>query len=403
MNFRRRLTPASAPAAPSASPTPGLAELHDSLASLDRHCLTDLLNGLEAMQRGDLTRSATAVTAAVVVPSDAGPEVVALGELFNAMLAKAQGAIEAYNTTRESLRAALGDHSSLADLEDRMASLSDHCLTSLGEGLDAMSDGDLTVEAIPVTHPIDPALDGAAIGTLATTFNTMLSQAQGGLQAYNSTRARLARTVGTIAETSAAVARASAEMSDTTTQTGQATDEIARAITEVAAGAERQVVSVIESQDLAREAVAVAGTAGDAVAEGVAMTARIAAIADQTNLLALNAAIEAARAGEMGRGFAVVADEVRKLAESASDAARETERAFGAVTGTVDQVTACIERISAATDQVRAVAEGTGAATEEVSASAEESSASTQLVADAATDLAARARELDALVGGFTL
>ncbi len=378
-----------------ATPESALAAVPDDVPGLDdlQAVLADLRAGLEAMGRGDLTHETVPQA-----PAATGPVPPAVAEL----LATAAAASEAYNLMREQLRDSLGDTSSLCELHTRLASLSDNCLTGLGEGLTAMSRGDLTVGAHPVTTPLVPA-PGARLGSLGDRFNIMLAQAQAGVHAYNDTRAGLAETVGAIAETSTAVATAAAEMADSATQSGQAIDEIARATTEVAAGAERQVGAVVESQELARQAVTVAGGAGEAVASGVTMTARIAAIADQTNLLALNAAIEAARAGDQGRGFAVVADEVRKLAESASEAAKETERAFGAVTTGVEEVTACIERISAATDQVRAVAEGAGAATEEVSASAQESAAGTQLVAGAAESLAARATELDALVGRFTL
>jgi methyl-accepting chemotaxis protein len=314
----------------------------------------------------------------------------------------AAAAIDAYNQVREQLREPLGDRVTLPGLDARLASLRANCLTGLGDGLAAMSRGDLTVTADPVTTPLVPA-PGEELGTLGDHFNAMLAQAQAGLAAYNATRTGLAETVGAIASTAAAVADAAAEMSESAAQSGQAIDEIARATTEVAAGAEQQVGAVISSQELARQAVDVAGRTGAAVEAGVALTARVAAIADQTNLLALNAAIEAARAGDQGRGFAVVADEVRKLAESASQAARETEQAFGAVTASVDEVTACIGQISAATDAVRSVAESAGAATEEVSASAQQSAAGTQMVAGSADALAARARELDGLVSGFTL
>jgi methyl-accepting chemotaxis protein len=178
----------------------------------------------------------------------------------------------------------------------------------------------------------------------------------------------------------------------------------------------------------------------------------ITGIAEQTNLLALNAAIEAARAGEQGRGFAVVAEEVRKLAEESQAAAKsistlvneirnETERtvsvvesgaergelgastvaeardAFTRIAASIEVVSERVSQVSAAVEQiaegaahvstdiveVASVAEQSSATVQQVSASAEETSASTQQIAASAQELSRTARELDELVGRFTL
>jgi methyl-accepting chemotaxis protein len=178
----------------------------------------------------------------------------------------------------------------------------------------------------------------------------------------------------------------------------------------------------------------------------------ITAIAEQTNLLALNAAIEAARAGEQGRGFAVVAEEVRKLAEESQAAAKsiatlvneiraETERtvnivetgaergelgastvaeahdAFTRIAASIEVVSERVSEVSVAVEQiadgaahvtndiveVASVAEQSAATVQQVSASAQETSASTQQIAASAQDLSRTARELDELVGRFTL
>lgn len=104
------------------------------------------------------------------------------------MLAKAQAALEGYNALREQLAAALGDRSCLGPLSERLRSLSDNCLAGLKRGLSAAAEGDLTREAVPRTTPLtaDP---GGRLGTLGDVFNTMLSQAQGGIGSYDDMRA----------------------------------------------------------------------------------------------------------------------------------------------------------------------------------------------------------------------
>jgi methyl-accepting chemotaxis protein len=399
LTFLTRSRGRSADAAP--APDPAAVELKSRLRSLHDNCLTNLVAGLDAMRDGDLTVRVDPVTSPITLTA-ADPETAELVALFNSMLDKAQAALEGYNAVREELRRALGDHSSLAPLEERLSSLSDHCLVSLGEGLTAMSEGDLSIDVQPRTTPLTAA-SGGSLGQLGEVFNVMLGRAQGGLEAYNTTRLGIADMIGEISNSAARVASSTQEMSATSQQTGAAIDDIARAAGDVAQGAQRQVEMVDTAQSITQEAVGLAEQARQVAEQGVELTARISSIAEQTNLLALNAAIEAARAGDQGRGFAVVADEVRKLAESSAETVRETRDSFHGLSESITAVSGCVDRISAATSEVASVAGEAGAATEQVSASAQQSSAATTQIAASSQELAELATDLEKLVAGFTV
>ncbi len=424
-----------------------LADLDVRMASLDSVCLTNLGTGLTAMQSGDLTVDVQPAT--TPIQSSAGTPIGSLGETFNSMLAKAQGGLVLYNSVREDLRAKLGDHSVLADLDTKMESIDRNCLVSLAEGLTALRNGDLTVDAHPVTTSIE-ATDGDAIGSLGTTFNSMLLKAQGGLGLYNETRAELATMIQQISTTSSSVSDASQRVALTSDETGNAIGEIARAVGDVASGAERQVqmvdaakrsteetaTSAGEARIVAEQGVQAAQEATDAISavresSGLLVTAMdslsqrsekiggivdtITGIADQTNLLALNAAIEAARAGEQGRGFAVVAEEVRKLAEESQSAAKTIAGLIKEIQGETAHVVEIVEDGAKRTDEsARVVVHARDAfikigenvsdmtsrieqiltATSEVAAVAEQASAATQEVSASTEETTASTQEI---------
>ncbi len=249
------------------------------------------------------------------------------------------------------------------------------------------------------------------------------------------------------------------QVADAMTASAQDAEETSRAAAEARAAAGAGAETVARATDAMAAVRDASAEAGLAIRELGTKSQRIGgivdtitAIAEQTNLLALNAAIEAARAGEQGRGFAVVAEEVRKLAEGSQAAAKsisalvteiraETERtvavveagaqrgeigastvaeardAFAAIAASVEVVSERVSQVSTAVAQiaggaaqvstdiveVATVAEQSSATVQQVSASAEETSATTQQIAASAQELSRTARELDELVGRFTL
>lgn len=69
-------------------------------------------------------------------------------------------------------------------------------------------------------------------------------------------------------------------------------------------------------------------------------------IASKTNMLAMNAAIEAAHAGDSGKGFSVVADEIRKLSETSSAQSKTIREELKKIEGSINDVVAASQASS---------------------------------------------------------
>ncbi|OYW29506.1 MAG: chemotaxis protein [Caulobacter sp. 12-67-6] len=309
------------------------------------------------------------------------------------------------------------------DRDARQAAAQTLVVSSLAQGLERLSNGDLTVR---LETPFAADYEG-----LRADFNQTVARLEDALGAVVDAVGGLNAGAGGIASEAVDLSRRTEQQAASLEETAAALDEITATVRRTADGARGAREAVREAQaeaDRSRQVVGDTVQAISGIEASAGQVAQIIGVIDeiafQTNLLALNAGVEAARAGEAGRGFAVVAQEVRALAQRSADAAKEIKVHIGDSNRQVEAGVKLVGRTGEALQRIAAQVSAIDGIISEIAASAQEQAAGLSQVntavnqmdqgtqqnaamvnrsAEASRDLVSEADGLAGLVGRFRI
>ncbi|MCQ4161770.1 cache domain-containing protein [Roseomonas sp. GC11] len=258
-------------------------------------------------------------------------------------------------------------------------------LGEIGRAVKSLAEGSRQARALEAEAEAARQRSAAERRQMQQSLAEEIEQAVGGVaRALSTEMAKLDQAAHTLSEGTSRAQKDAGAVADRSRSATQNVQAVATAAEQLSASIAEINRRVSQGAQVARAAVAAAGTSDQTVAGLSAAADRIgdvvkliADIAGQTNLLALNATIEAARAGEAGKGFAVVASEVKTLASQTARATEEIATQIGAMRGATNQavlavrdIATTVSRMDEVTSAIAAAVEEQGAATQEIARNA---------------------------------
>lgn len=239
-----------------------------------------------------------------------------------------------------------------------------------------VSKGDLTVN-------IEETAKKDEIGTLQTTFKSMIEF--------------LKPSINSISFSAKALASSAQELASSSEEVNASSEELASVAQQISRGAQEQT-SLLNTS--VQKLNSIEKQFSNKINEIMSASRLIENISKQVNMLSLNASIEAARAGEYGRGFSIVAENIRRLADDVKGSVEEVNRIINNLT---DFITKGMTDVSSSMMNVITVSEENASGSEEASASTEEQAATMEELSASAQELAKISINLEDIVRKFKI